>query len=110
MDFEFVETEVFTGQILENLTDTQYAFLQAALIKNPLSGDRIPGGKGIRKLRWSAAGKGKRGGIRVLYYLYLSERQIYMLYVFKKSKQADLDRRQLSILANFVSRYLKRSQ
>lgn len=108
MDFEFIETDIFTDQIHKSLTDDEYGFLQAALIKNPRSGDMIPGGKGIRKLRWSFANKGKRGGIRVLYYLYLSERKIYMLYLFKKSERSDLDVRQLSILAGFVTRYLKK--
>ena len=104
MEFEFVETEIFTRRVLEILEDEEYSLLQADLIRNPKSGDLIPGGKGLRKLRWSADGKGKRSGARVIYYLYLSERQIFMVYVFKKSDQVDLSRDQLRMLAEYLKR------
>ena len=108
MDFEFVETIIFTKQILNILSDEDYGELQMRLIEKPERGVLIPGSGGIRKLRWAIAGKGKSGGVRVLYYLYLSDRQIYMLYVFKKSQRSDLTREQLSVLGEYVKKYLKR--
>ena len=107
MDFFFTETEIFTKKIKEFIGQNEYRLLQTELIKRPDLGNVIPGGKGIRKLRWSLQGKGKRGGIRVLYYFFRSEHEIYMLYVFKKSKQEDLTREQLSTLVGHVKSHLK---
>ncbi len=107
MEFEFIETDIFTKEIGRIVSDAEYGKLQAALIHKPDLGTLIPGGHGLRKLRWSLADKGKSGGIRVLYYLYLSEREIYMLYVFRKSDQSDLSRTQLSVLGHYVKKYLK---
>ena len=104
MEFEFVETEIFTRRCLEILEDEEYSLLQADLIRSPKSGDLIPGGKGLRKLRWAADGKGKRGGARVIYYLYLGEKKILMIYIFKKSDQVDLSREQLKMLAEYQKR------
>lgn len=98
---EFIETDVFTKRVGEILSDEDYGYLQACLIEKPSAGDLIPGGKGLRKLRWSGGGKGKRGGVRVIYYL-VSNQQIYMIYLYKKSKQGDLTPEQLKILAQYV--------
>lgn len=100
--FEFFETGIFTKCIVEMLTDPEYGALQAFLIKRPEAGDLIPGGRGLRKLRWSSGGKGKRGGMRVIYYLYLGECRIYMIYPYRKSDQGDLTAEQLKALALYV--------
>ena len=107
MEFEFIETAVFTKEIGKVLNDSEYERLQAALIHKPDLGALVPGGHGVRKLRWAFTDKGKSGGVRVLYYLYSSEHHIYMLYVFRKSVQSDLTREQLSVLGNHVKRHLK---
>ena len=99
---EFIETDIFTHAIQRFLTEEQYSFLQEDLMRKPLAGDLIPGGKGLRKLRWGLRGKGKRGGIRVIYYVYIPGDQIYMIYVYSKSKQTDLDPQQLKRLADYV--------
>ncbi len=99
---EVIETDIFTKRIQEILSDEEYSELQADLIKNPEVGKLIPGGKGLRKLRWSGGGKGKRGGIRIIYYLYLSAQKIYMIYPFKKSDQTDLTAEQLKALTQYV--------
>ena len=69
---EFRETSVFTRDIAVLLSDDEYAELQGALIVDPEAGDIIKETAGLRKLRWSQPrrGKGKRGGIRVIYYWY----------------------------------------
>ncbi len=98
---EFIETDIFTKRIIEVLTDDEYNYLQADLIKKPDAGKLIRGGKGLRKLRWSSGGKGKSGGIRVIYYL-VNEEKIYMIFAYKKSDQEDLTSEQLKILAQYV--------
>jgi hypothetical protein len=65
----FVETKLFSKLVQEYLTDDEYAEQQHALIAHPQAGDVIPGSGGVRKLRWKMAGHGKRGGLRVIYYL-----------------------------------------
>ena len=88
----FVETPLFTEQIVEILTDSEYSELQAALIRQPDVGEVIPGTGGLRKMRWGIPGRarGKRGGLRVIYYWYVSETVVYLLMVYPKSERADL--------------------
>ena len=99
---EFIETSVFTKRITEILTDEEYRSLQEKLVENPKAGRLIPRGKGLRKYRWAASGKGKSGGARIIYYLYLSEEKIYMLLPYKKSNQADVTPEQMKILIDYV--------
>ena len=81
----FVETRLFTRLVREYLPDDEYHALQQALIENPEAGDVVRGSGGVRKLRWNAAGRGKRGGIRVIYYLRLKHGEIWMLTVYAKN-------------------------
>ena len=81
----FIETAIFTRLIDEYLSDDEYAALQRALVANPDAGDVIPGSGGVRKLRWGVAGRGKRGGIRVIYYLRSQQEQVWMLTVYAKN-------------------------
>ena len=81
----FVETKLFTRLVLEYLSDEEYSELQQALIANPEAGAIIPGSGGVRKLRWGFAGRGKRGGIRVIYFLRTRQGQIWMLTLYPKN-------------------------
>lgn len=81
----FVETRLFTKLVGEYLPDDEYRALQQALIANPEAGDIIRGSGGVRKLRWNVAGRGKRGGIRVIYYLRLKHGEIWMLTAYAKN-------------------------
>ncbi len=67
--FSFIETQLFTRLVNQYLSDEQYSELQQALIDNPELGPVIAGTGGIRKLRWAAPGRGKRGGYRVIAHL-----------------------------------------
>jgi len=103
---EFVETPVFTKQITELLDDSDYRQLQVTLAIHPNSGDAIRSGGGLRKIRWSAQGRGKRGGIRVIYYRIEAD-QIYMLFAYPKKKQEDLTTEQLKVLRTLIANELK---
>lgn len=65
----FVETKLFTRLVQEYLSDDEYSRLQEALAASPEAGSIIPGSGGVRKIRWDEAGRGKRGGLRVIYFL-----------------------------------------
>ena len=97
-----VETPVFTRLIRELLPDEMYRRLQTHLVINPEAGDVIPHGGGLRKLRWRMEGKGKRGGLRVIYYR-IDRGRIYLLYIYRKSDQPDLTSAQLRELRHVIA-------
>jgi len=78
----FKETSVFTRQISKLIPDEAYREFQQELIFNPTAGDLIKGSGGLRKIRWRSAAGGKRGGIRVIYYWYVADSEIFL----KKSR------------------------
>jgi hypothetical protein len=104
---EFIETPVFTRQILELLTDDEYRGLQLSLWERPDQGDLIKGGGGIRKIRVAAKDKGKSGGIRVIYYWLTEQGQIYLLLAYPKSKKDDLSAGELALLSALVRKELQ---
>lgn len=98
----FFETPVFTRRVMELLPDDEYAELQRALVAAPDTGDVIPGSGGLRKLRWGAKGRGKRGGVRVIYFHVIRRDQFYMLLIYGKNEQDDLSPDQLRALKSAV--------
>lgn len=90
ISMEFVETPIFSKLINQYLDDMEYSALQWYLIQNPEKGDIIPQSGGLRKIRWKIAGKGKRGGIRIIYYYKNSLEQIWLLTVYAKNEQANI--------------------
>lgn len=98
----FVETPVFTSALRRHLDDETYRALQLALILRPTQGAIIQGGAGLRKLRWAAPGRGKRGGVRLIYYWEPESQIFYLLYLYAKNEQGDLTAAQLKILAKLV--------
>jgi mRNA-degrading endonuclease RelE of RelBE toxin-antitoxin system len=94
----FVETPTFTKRILQLLDDESYAALQAHLVKHPEAGNVIRGGGGLRKIRWAAKGRGKRGGVRVIYYWWIGKERISMLFIYPKNEMDDLSATQLKLL------------
>jgi mRNA-degrading endonuclease RelE of RelBE toxin-antitoxin system len=86
----FIETKVFTRVVGEYLSDDQYAALQRALFSNPALGDLVRGTGGVRKVRWGVAGRGKRGGVRVIYYARTHRGEIWMLTIYAKNVQESI--------------------
>jgi hypothetical protein len=95
----FVETSVFSAQRDDWLSDEEFRGLQSYLIEHPDAGDIIRGTGGIRKVRWAAKGKGKSGGVRVIYYWAKAPSHVYLLTLYGKSERADIDRATLKRIA-----------
>ncbi len=89
---EFIEAPTFTRHLPDYLNDDVYRGLQAKLAANPDLGDLMPGTGGFRKLRWADArrGKGRRGGLRVIYYYFKSDHQIWLMTLYDKGEASDL--------------------
>ena len=102
LTLRFVETPIFTREVRRLLPDEAYRELQWALVFRPTQGVVIRGSGGLRKLRWGAAGRGKRGGIRLIYYWNAAEEAFYMLYVYAKGVRDDLTPVQLKLLRQAV--------
>lgn len=103
----FVETNIFTKRITELLKDDEYSDLQISLIENPTAGKVIPGASGLRKLRWASGGKGKRGGMRVIYYFVVDEDTILFLHAYRKNEMEDLPQAAYQALAALVKEEFK---
>jgi len=98
----FIETPVFTRQITALLPDDEYRKLQQQLAFNPSTGAVIKHSGGLRKARWRSAAKGKRGGIRVIYYWFVNADEIYMLLAYGKGEKDDLSANDLRLLRGYI--------
>jgi mRNA-degrading endonuclease RelE of RelBE toxin-antitoxin system len=98
----FVETRVFSRQRREHLEEEQFRALQSYLLENPDAGARIPGTGGLRKMRWSTEGRGKRGGVRIIYFVIEARELILLLLLYPKNVQDDLTPEQKRVLKELV--------
>jgi mRNA-degrading endonuclease RelE of RelBE toxin-antitoxin system len=94
----FVETPIFYRRVQQFLDDDEYAEMQLFLAARPEAGKIIKGSGGLRKLRWAGSGRGKRGGLRVIYYWWVAEDRISLLLVYPKNEMDDLRADQLKQL------------
>ncbi len=81
----FIETKLFTKLVEQYLSHDSYRQLQTTLAADPEAGPLIPGSGGLRKLRWGISGRGKRGGLRVVYYVRLRQDEIWLLTLYPKN-------------------------
>lgn len=100
------ETSVFTRQVLKLLSGESYRLLQLHLVENPDAGALIRGTGGLRKIRWEGSGRGKRGGVRVIYYWATAKNLLLMLLVYRKKDGGDLSPKQRTILKRMVEEEL----
>jgi mRNA-degrading endonuclease RelE of RelBE toxin-antitoxin system len=98
----FVETSIFTRQVQSLLSNEEYRQLQMALVLHPDMGVVIQSSGGLRKVRWALTGRGKRGGVRVIYYWAVTYDRILMLFMYAKNEQDDLTPEQLKVLRRII--------
>lgn len=93
---------MFTRAVTRLLSDESYRKFQTALLADSEVGDRIQGSGGLRKVRWGGEGRGKRGGVRVIY-MWIEKRELLlMLLMYSKNEQGDLTPEQLRVLKKVV--------
>lgn len=99
-----VETPLFQKQWPLYWTEEERGNFASHLAKNPEAGDVVPESGGMRKIRWSRAGSGKSGGVRVIYYTRLANGQIVLLTLYAKSKTDNLTGAKLKEIKNALEK------
>ena len=97
-----IETQQFTGKADKIMSAAEKDELYDFIARNPKKGDVIPGTGGVRKLRFAIQGKGKRGGVRVIYYYYDDRNPVLLFTVFGKNEKSDLKKKEKNILYEIV--------
>ena len=98
-----VETSAFARRAVKLLSVEEHEELLLFLALHPLSGDEIPGTGGVRKVRFAAKGKGKSGGVRVIYYFYDEVNPLYAIFLYGKNEQANLTPEQKKDISSFAA-------
>jgi mRNA-degrading endonuclease RelE of RelBE toxin-antitoxin system len=83
---EFIEASTFTKHLYEYLSEDEYSGLQSFLLQYPEAGKVVRGSGGVRKIRWAMSGKGKSGGVRVIYYFKKHADEIWLLTIYSKNE------------------------
>ena len=106
---EFIEAPSFTRHLQDYLNEDQYRKLQTRLAANPEMGDLMASTGGFRKMRWADArrGKGQRGGLRIIYYHFALDHQIWLMTLYDKGEASDLTAGEKKLLKNAVQVELK---
>jgi hypothetical protein len=102
----FSESLLFSEKVYDIIDDDEYATLQGFLAAHPDSGVVIRGSGGIRKARWAAKGKGKRGGARVIYFWRVSESQILMIDIYTKGEKEDVSTQEIELFQQLVKDFV----
>ena len=102
---EFIETTAFTKYVYDYLSDDEYLGLQSFLLQYPELGKVVPGSGGVRKVRWAMTGKGKSGGVRVIYYFMVRPDLVFLADIYTKNEKENLthaERNQLKKIASEI--------
>jgi len=102
-----VRTRVFATSRYEReakrlLSKAEIASMESAIAADPESHPVVPGTGGVRKARWGREGKGKSGGVRIIYFYWLRDGEVYMLSIYAKNEQADMDAADKKAARRFV--------
>ena len=84
---EFIEASAFTKYLYDYLSEEEYAGLQSFLLQYPEAGKVVRGSGGVRKVRWAMSGRGKSGGVRVIYYFKKMDDEIWLLTIYSKNER-----------------------
>ena len=103
-----VETKAFTGRAKGRMSAAEVDRAIEVIARDPMCGDLIQGTGGIRKVRFAVKGRGKSGGVRIVYYYYNESMPVFLLTVFAKNEKADLARAERNALGK-VARALRES-
>ena len=98
-----VETQAFARSAAKVWNEEDLAALVDHVARNPEGGDVIPGTGGVRKMRWSRPGSGKRGGARVVYFYYRPDCPLYLLLAYAKAQASDLSADEKKAVAAFAA-------
>jgi len=104
LDMEIIETRPFDRRRDELFGREQFQELQKHLVLDPLAGHVIPGGAGLRKIRWAGSGRGKRGGIRVIYFYRSWTNRLFLLVAYRKNECEDLTKSQIKDMARIIDK------
>ncbi len=97
-----VETRQFEVQSDLLMTADEKSAMMWFVALHPEAGDRIPGTGGARKLRWAVGSRGKRGGVRVVYYYRDEATPLFLLTVYKKGRKDDLSQAEQKTLGSII--------
>lgn len=98
----FIEASTFSKLLRRYLSDEEYRGLQNVLLERPNAGAIIQRSGGVRKIRWAAGGKGKSGGVRIIYYWVKADEQIFLLTLYGKGEQEDLSAAELKRIIKLI--------
>ncbi len=101
------ETQPFQRKAAQLLSEIEKSELITHLSANPSAGARIKGTGGIRKLRWSYGGRGKSGGVRVVYYFHDLDMPLFLLTLFGKNEKSNLSMEEKNTLSKLVRELVK---
>lgn len=99
---EFIESSIFTKYVYDYLTENEYYGFQNYLLQHPKAGNVVPRSGGVRKIRWSTPGSGKRGGVRIIYFYKMKESEIWLLTIYRKSEVDNIPAHQLKEIAKEI--------
>ena len=102
-NMEFIEATSFTKYVYTYLSEDEYVGLQSFLLQYPEAGNVVTGSGGVRKLRWGMASKGKRGGVRIIYYFKRQDAEIWLLTIYGKSEITNIPGHILRQIAREIS-------
>ncbi len=105
MEASFIELPAFSRYRDIYLDDDEYSHFQSMLLANPFAGDLIKGTGGLRKVRFrdKRHNRGKRGGMRIIYYWWMAKNQFWLFTVYDKTEMNDLTSKQCDILADLLA-------